>query len=993
MAASKAIGFLNFKFGADLSGFERAMKKASGKLKKFGKSVQRTGKSLTTGLTLPIIALGAAASKMSIEFDKSMTKVITLVGIADKEVNLMRDSVLELSDKTGIAAVDMAEGLYFLTSAGLRSANALETLEAVGKATASGLGDMESLSKVAAAAQNAYGVEVLTAADALDVFGGMVKSGMFEANELSQVLGGQMGLAATLGISMEELGAFIATYTKTTGDATSATTGLEGVMMSFAKITPKQEKALGKIDMSVEQLRKSLSEKGLQKTLIMMASKFKAAGVDLSEFFSKSSSLKGVLGVLGNQTETYIDILGELEESTFKVNDAFDRTSQMAGFQMTQSFTQLKNAGIQLGDTLAPVIIAIADNIKVLAEWFRGLSESQKENIVKWGLILAAIGPVLMIIGKMSLGISTLIPIIAKLGTFLLANPYILLAAAIAAVVYVIYDLVTALNFQVDVQKELGNLKMEAKQSIAGELVNIGLLTDAIKDENSSLDDKLIALNTLKKTYPGYYDAIDETTLSTDNLNAATETLTQNLMNVATLTAYEDKLTEIASKLIDLEESSDIDMSTNLGVGILSTVLGPVYKAFAKVTGAEAELKNEIQENIDTNEYEQLQLLFESITGKTLKLQKEVNKTNKEFNKLEHNPLEDEKPIGPDGPDGPDGPTVKIEVNSNAAISKLKDFYTQSQNYNKRDLLQKTITEEQYNEKTFNDKINHLEGMKTIYEVYGESTTKIDEEILDAKLAQYKKEEKAIVKVKSKSQELLETIKERLQKVFGEDMDLGDLGKNLQTMLDGALQLFDAFNKKMTIKAENEKKRKTDALDDDYERQKAAIENSGRSEEQKAKMIEALDKKTANARASIEEELDKKLAKIKKREAIRNKAMAIVDAIINTATAVTKVLGQAGIFGIPMTAIVGAMGAIQVGMIASTPLPLAEGGIVSGPTQALIGEYPGAGSNPEVVAPLDKLKSMIGGGGNQHITVTGKLIGNDIFLSNAKTGVDRLRTV
>ena len=125
---------------------------------------------------------------------------------------------------------------------------------------------------------------------------------------------------------------------------------------------------------------------------------------------------------------------------------------------------------------------------------------------------------------------------------------------------------------------------------------------------------------------------------------------------------------------------------------------------------------------------------------------------------------------------------------------------------------------------------------------------------------------------------------------------------------------------------------------------------------------------------------------------MRNKAMAIVDAIINTATAVTKVLGQAGLLGIPMAAIIGAMGAIQIGIIASTPLPLKEGGIVSGPTQALIGEYPGAGSNPEVVAPLDKLKSMIGGG-NQHITVTGKLIGNDIFLSNAKTGVNRLRTV
>ena len=44
-------------------------------------------------------------------------------------------------------------------------------------------------------------------------------------------------------------------------------------------------------------------------------------------------------------------------------------------------------------------------------------------------------------------------------------------------------------------------------------------------------------------------------------------------------------------------------------------------------------------------------------------------------------------------------------------------------------------------------------------------------------------------------------------------------------------------------------------------------------------------------------------------------------------------------------------------------IELARGGIVSGPTTALIGEYPGARSNPEVVAPLSKLKTMIGGGG------------------------------
>lgn len=44
-------------------------------------------------------------------------------------------------------------------------------------------------------------------------------------------------------------------------------------------------------------------------------------------------------------------------------------------------------------------------------------------------------------------------------------------------------------------------------------------------------------------------------------------------------------------------------------------------------------------------------------------------------------------------------------------------------------------------------------------------------------------------------------------------------------------------------------------------------------------------------------------------------------------------------------------------------IELANGGIVSGPTNALIGEYPGARSNPEVVAPLSKLKTMLGTSG------------------------------
>jgi hypothetical protein len=66
----------------------------------------------------------------------------------------------------------------------------------------------------------------------------------------------------------------------------------------------------------------------------------------------------------------------------------------------------------------------------------------------------------------------------------------------------------------------------------------------------------------------------------------------------------------------------------------------------------------------------------------------------------------------------------------------------------------------------------------------------------------------------------------------------------------------------------------------------------------------------------------------------------------------------------------------------------ASGGIVSGPTMAMVGEYPGARTNPEVIAPLDKLRSMIGG---NTVQVTGKISGRDILLTSERNAIDRNR--
>lgn len=113
----------------------------------------------------------------------------------------------------------------------------------------------------------------------------------------------------------------------------------------------------------------------------------------------------------------------------------------------------------------------------------------------------------------------------------------------------------------------------------------------------------------------------------------------------------------------------------------------------------------------------------------------------------------------------------------------------------------------------------------------------------------------------------------------------------------------------------------------------------------------------------------------------------LADALVN----IGKMLIQYGTlqaiaFGSPdpFVAIAAGTAAVALGTImrnrlkqsAVDPAAFANGGIVSGPTMGLVGEYPGAQNNPEVIAPLDKLKDMLGGGNGQFV-----LRGQDLVLA------------
>jgi hypothetical protein len=313
-----------------------------------------------------------------------------------------------------------------------------------------------------------------------------------------------------------------------------------------------------------------------------------------------------------------------VSQLTDKFGGQAEAMSLVGAGPVIQMKNQLGDLTEQLGEKLMPFVIKLVGWLTKLMDKFDSLSSTQIENIVKWGLIVAAIGPVLLIVGKAILAYGQLKIAIAAANTFMLANPYVVLAAGIAVLVAGIYNLVKAFTFQVDVQKELKDLNHDAQKSVASDLVNIDLLTGAIESETTSLEDKKKALNELKSTYPGYYDEIDEATFSSDMLKQSTDRLKESLINVAKVTAYKDKLTEIQRKIIDLEETGNVDITTSVGVDLLTQSvtgnLAPVVKVFDLVTGKVTDFKKNVQENIDTREITELTKLTDELTNKIAEL-------------------------------------------------------------------------------------------------------------------------------------------------------------------------------------------------------------------------------------------------------------------------------------------------------------------------------------------------------------------------------------
>ena len=425
------------EFGKDAEKSMSRVQRAGQKLEAFGKSATRVGKQMTMRMTLPMAGAGAAAFKMASDFEASMTQIQSLVGLSADSVQGFEKDVLSLSGQTARAPKELADAMFFVTSAGIRGAEATEVLAASAKAAAVGLGDTATIADLATSALNAYGSDVISATEATDVMVAAVREGKLQADELAGSMGRVLPVAAGMGVSFNEVGAAFASMSRTGTNANEAATQLRQIMVSLLKPTKQAEEALQGMGLSSEGLRTQMREKGLLSTLQTLSTEFDGNADAAASVFGNVRALVGVMDLMGANAATTAQIFGSMADTTGTLEKSFGIAAETTQFKFNAALAEFKTSMIAIGKEIIPVVLPliqkIAEFIANAARAFSNLSGPVKAAVVAFGAIVAIVPPLLALLGGMALAIkalgiamSTAIPIFAALTAAVVAVSFVI---------------------------------------------------------------------------------------------------------------------------------------------------------------------------------------------------------------------------------------------------------------------------------------------------------------------------------------------------------------------------------------------------------------------------------------------------------------------------------------------------------------------------------------------------------------------------------------
>ena len=342
----------------------RELRRAEQQVNDFTKNTQKRFQSwgqniskITRAATVVIGALGAGAFKVGAAEERSLLNLQTQLGDTAEKVNELKDVARGISKETNRPLRELGDALFAIRSGGQKGAAGLDILNQSAKAAAAGLGETRPIGLLAASAINSYGEAALSGSDAVDKILAIVGSGNLDASTLAEPMTQLLSPGAAVGVTFDELGASVAGYTRITGNASRAITGVYQALNALLKPTKEAETSINGVYGSIQNMHKAIREDGFFNVLQRLHGAVDGDVVAMGRMFSSTEALGFVLDATSLNAAAYAESLENINNSVGKVNKGFDIYANSSVAQADEATNNLKLALSSLyNNVLAPLL-------------------------------------------------------------------------------------------------------------------------------------------------------------------------------------------------------------------------------------------------------------------------------------------------------------------------------------------------------------------------------------------------------------------------------------------------------------------------------------------------------------------------------------------------------------------------------------------------------------------------------------------------------------
>ncbi len=392
-------------------------------VKEVGGKITDVGENLTKYVTTPILGIGAASMAAFSEVDSAIDGMISKTGVAGEELEAMETAVNNIATSIPTDFKTAADAVGEVSTRFDDVGVNLETLSGqfVKFATLNNVDVATAVDNVQAS-MAAFGVQTSDAGMVLDTLNAISQQTGTDVNQLTSLMLSNSGVAKEMGMSYEDAALFLGSLNENGVDASSVMTGLKKAWQNAAKDGKSMDDVLSEMNQTIQTA--TTDQEAYQAAIELFGAK---AGPAIAQ------AIRDGRLSLDDLSASMSDYAGSVEQTFDATLDPIDQNALM--------MNELKLVGADLAsiaqEMLMPILEKVREKLKQLREWWSNLSDEQKEHIIKVAAVVAAIGPLLVILGNVISVIGTIMTLAPALGGVIaaLSGPVGIVVAAIAAAI------------------------------------------------------------------------------------------------------------------------------------------------------------------------------------------------------------------------------------------------------------------------------------------------------------------------------------------------------------------------------------------------------------------------------------------------------------------------------------------------------------------------------------------------------------------------------